>query len=89
MRRVHIGDMTQITPAQYIRTHVFRCETQEEFAHLLGYNQSQISRFERRTLSRQAQERIRDAAKKKKIRWDDRWFFEVPKSVCRDCRDAA
>ena len=89
MRLVHIRGMTQITPAQYIRTHVFKMETQEEFARLLGYNQSQISRFERRALSIRAQQKIREAARKRKIRWDDNWFFEVPKSVTRECRDAA
>ena len=86
MRRVHISAMTQITPALFIRTHVFKVETQEEFARLIGYNQSQISRFERFGFrSIRAQQRIREVAKKKKIRWDDNWFFEVPKSVTRDC----
>jgi transcriptional regulator with XRE-family HTH domain len=68
------------TPAQYIREDVFRISSQRAFADLIHYSQAQISRFENgtRQLSRDAQERIRTAAKRRRIRWDDRWFFEVP-----------
>lgn len=69
-------------PALYIRKCVFSVRTQEEFADLLGYTQAQISRFENGLpLSRQAQERIRQAAKRQKIHWDNNWFFDVPKIV--------
>ena len=70
------------TPAIFIRTHVFGMKTQEEFGSELGYTQAQISRFENgRPFSRSAQARIRDLARKRKIAWDNNWFFEVPKNV--------
>ncbi len=71
-----------MTPALFIRTHVFGLRTQDEFAELLSYTQAQISRFESgMPLSRMAQERIRNAAREKQIAWDNNWFFEVPKNV--------
>lgn len=72
-----------LTPARFIRERVFNVETQEEFARLLGYRQATISRFEtgEQKLSTKAQERIRKLALKKRLPWDNNWFFEVPKSV--------
>lgn len=70
----------QRTPARFIREDVFRCPNQREFGELLGYEQGTISRFESgaRQLNREAQDRIRAAAKRKRIKWNDGWFFEVP-----------
>lgn len=70
------------TPARYIREDVFGIKCQRVFGDLLDYSQAQISRFENgeRRLSAEAQERIRAAAKRRKIEWDNRWFFEVPPS---------
>lgn len=77
-----ISMSTSPSPAVFIRTHVFGVKTQEEFGYELGYTQAQISRFENGLpFSRNAQERIRDLARKRKIAWDNNWFFEVPKSV--------
>jgi transcriptional regulator with XRE-family HTH domain len=69
------------TPAQYIRETVFGLKSQREFAQLLGYEQATISRFENgsRRLNVEAQLRIRAAAKKQRLQWDDSWFFDVPK----------
>mgnify|MGYP001610167215 CR=1 FL=1 len=71
----------QKTPAQFIREDVFGFKTQTAFANLLGYPQNTISRFENgtRRLSIEAQNRIRAAAKKRRIKWDNNWFFEVPR----------
>jgi transcriptional regulator with XRE-family HTH domain len=72
--------MSTKTPAQYIREDVFCIASQKDFGNLLRYSQAQVSRLESgaRKLSREAQERIRAAAKRRRIEWDDRWFFEVP-----------
>lgn len=74
-----------MTPAQYIRERVFGIRSQAAFGALLDYSQAQISRLETgaRQISRDAQERIRAAAKRRKIRWDDKWFFEVPRDQDR------
>lgn len=72
------------TPARYIRKHVFGVKSQAEFAKLLGYEQPSISRFERGLpFSREAQERIRALAAKRRIAWDNNWFFDVPSEVPR------
>lgn len=67
-----------MTPARYIRESIFGIPTQHQFAAMLGYSQANISRFESDRLSREAQERIRDLAKGRGIKWNDSWFFEVP-----------
>lgn len=78
-------------PAQFIRKDVFGCKSQHEFGELLGYPQPVISRFETsvRPLSREAQERIRAAAKARRIVWDNDWFFEVPRDFQRPQSRAA
>lgn len=72
---------TQKNPAQFIREDVFGFKTQKAFADLLGYPQNTISRFENgtRRLTIEAQTRIRAAAKKRRIKWDNNWFFDVPR----------
>ena len=78
-----ITGMSQtLTPARFIREHVFGLKTQDEFARLLGYQQATISRFETgQPLSTKAQERIRRLARCRQVKWDNNWFFEVPKRV--------
>ena len=70
----------KMLPARYIREVVFGCATQEAFAKILKYEQATISRWETgtRRIDRTAQERIRRAAKKRRLVWQDSWFFEVP-----------
>ena len=74
---------TQTSPARFIRECVFGVKTQDEFAQMLGYQQATISRFEtgEQPLSTKAQERIRHLARRRRIDWDNNWFFEVPKNV--------
>ena len=73
--------MKTLTPARYIRLHVFGIETQTEFARLLGYEQPQMSRFENGApFSSEAQSRIRRLATERGIDWDNNWFFEVPEN---------
>lgn len=69
-----------ITPARFIREHIFRIEKQAIFGELLGYSQASISRFESGEvpLTTRAQQRIRALAKVRSIDWDNNWFFEVP-----------
>jgi hypothetical protein len=73
---------TKKTPARFIRECVFGMPTQKAFGDLLGYPQPVISRFESgvRPLTREAQDRIRSAAKRRRIEWDNNWFFEVPRA---------
>lgn len=71
-----------MTPARFIRECIFKVPTQEEFAEMLGYKPPNISRFEGgRQISTKAQRRIRELARRKRIEWDNNWFFEVPKRV--------
>lgn len=68
------------TPFRFIREQVFKVPTQDAFAEMLGYTQAQISRLESgsRRISRSTQDRIRDLARKRDVKWQDKWFFEVP-----------
>jgi len=71
-----------MTPALYIRKHVFGFSTQREFAEALGYSQAQISRLEDgMAFSSEAQGRIRAYANLKSVSWDNNWFFEVPRNA--------
>src|SRR5262245_34764369 len=80
---VYVSRMSEnMTPARYIRERIFGVTSQTEFARLLGYEQPSISRFESGLpLSRSAQERIRRLAAKRRITWDNNWFFEVPRDA--------
>jgi transcriptional regulator with XRE-family HTH domain len=74
--------MTAMTPARFIREQVFGVETQREWAKMLGYRQPTISRYETgQPLSSKAQDRIRRLARKRRIEWDNNWFFEIPEEV--------
>lgn len=73
--------MEKLTPAKFIRKHVFGFKTQEAFGEALGYEQAHISRFENGLqFSSEAQTRIRELAASRNIDWDNNWFFEVPKN---------
>jgi len=77
--------MKAVTPARYIRLHVFGYPTQEAFAAALGFTQAHISRFEKgQQFSSEAQSRIRELAAKKNIHWDNNLFFEVPVMASAD-----
>lgn len=61
-----------------IRRNVFRV-TQIEMAQIAGVKQPTISRWERglREPDLSHLQRIRAEAHRRKLRWDDRWFFTV------------
>jgi transcriptional regulator with XRE-family HTH domain len=77
--------MSELSTARYIREHVFGIPTQAEFARLLNYTQATISRIETGeiALGRDYQDRVRALARDRGVRWNDTWFFEVPKRRAR------
>jgi predicted transcriptional regulator len=62
-----------------IRTEVFRV-SQGEMARIAGVTQPTVSRWEAGASSPTLQEveRIRAAAKQRRLRWNDRFLFETP-----------
>jgi transcriptional regulator with XRE-family HTH domain len=69
-------------PITFIRQHVLKL-TQRCLADVAGTTQATISRWEAGELtpSTEHMERIRDAASRAGVEWDDRWFFEIPEGV--------
>jgi transcriptional regulator with XRE-family HTH domain len=64
----------------YIRKYIFRLN-QSEFARAVGVGQSSVSRWDRGAApSLPEMQRIREAAMRRGIDWDDRWFFRPPDS---------
>lgn len=65
-----------MTPLEHIRRDVFRA-TQAEMGRLAGVRQATWSRWERglREPTRVHLDRIRAEARRRKLRWDDGWFF--------------
>lgn len=65
----------------HIRTNVFK-QTQREFGRLAGVSQGTVSRWERGDLAPSHYEmtRIRTAAIRLGMPWDDQWFFVAPPS---------
>lgn len=68
-----------MTPALFIRRHVFGCENQEDFATICRTSQVSVSRWEKRgRIPGIKQEIVRDEAVKRGLEWNDGWFFQVP-----------
>ncbi|WP_182565789.1 helix-turn-helix domain-containing protein [Rhizobium leguminosarum] len=64
---------------KHIRKNVFKV-TQAEFSVLAGVTQATVSRWENGVApSLDEMKAIRDAAEARKIKWNDRLFFETPK----------
>jgi transcriptional regulator with XRE-family HTH domain len=64
----------------YIRKHIFRLN-QTEFAAEVGVGQSSVSRWDNGAKpSIGEMQKIREAAARRGLRWDDRWFWEPPES---------
>lgn len=61
----------------HVRKNVLQI-TQSEMAALTGARQATVSRWERGELEpdRRQLTAIRDEAKRRGLKWDDRWFFE-------------
>lgn len=64
---------------RHIRKSVFKL-TQQEFAAIAGVQQSTVSRWENGDAAPSLEEMaaIRRAAQERRIRWNDRLFFEGP-----------
>ncbi len=63
---------------RHIRKTVFK-ETQKAFAITAGVQQSTVSRWENGVAPTLDEMRtIREAAKKRKLKWDDQLFFAAP-----------
>jgi hypothetical protein len=68
-----------ITPALFIRRHVFGFDSQQPFADLLKTSQVTISRWEQgQDIPPSKQGQIRTLAKERGHEWNDSWFFDVP-----------
>lgn len=69
---------TTLTPIQWIREQVFRMK-QPEFAREIGCAQSSVSRWENGgSITNDSQKKIREAAQRLRLPWNDSWFYAVP-----------
>lgn len=66
----------------HIRKNVLKL-TQADLAAVVGTNQATVSRWEKGELYPDLSQMnaIRDEVRRKRVKWDDRWFFEAPKAV--------
>jgi DNA-binding transcriptional regulator YiaG len=80
--------MSDLTPMAHIRRNVFGL-TQEGFAQALGVTQPTISKWETEGLQpdRAEMAQIRQMAADKGLKWDDRWFWEVPQVDTAEASD--
>ncbi len=72
-----------MTPIHHIRKNIFR-STQDEFALICQCDQSTVSRWEKKGSLVPTQTEmilIREAAKRRRMKWRDSWFFEAPKAA--------
>lgn len=68
--------MSQI---KHIREKVFKMNRQSDFAAAIGVDQSAVSRWENgASPSHEAMVAIRNVALERKLKWNDRLFFEMP-----------
>ena len=67
---------------EYIRRRIFGV-TQTAMAQIAGVNQSTVCRWETGATypSQGEMQRIRQAARRRGIPWNDTWFFEAPTEV--------
>lgn len=64
-------------PVTYIRRHVFKCETQREFAEILGTTQVTISRWEKwRRVPYNKWDMVLQAARDRNIKWKRKWRLD-------------
>lgn len=69
----------RMTPLEHIRRNIFK-ENQTTFGEIAGTTQPSVCRWEKgeQKPDLAEMERIRTAARKRGLAWDDRWFFELP-----------
>jgi DNA-binding transcriptional regulator YiaG len=69
-------------PIEHIRRNIFNV-SQQVFAKIAGTTQSTVSRWESGELNVTDAEmrRIRQAARRRKLAWQDSWFFELPEQA--------
>lgn len=67
-------------PIEYIRTKVFN-QTQSAFGRVAGVTQGTVSRWEAGELapSQAEMEKVRTAAIRLGLHWEDEWFFVIPR----------
>jgi transcriptional regulator with XRE-family HTH domain len=66
---------------KHIRANIFGV-TQREFAMSVGVAQASVSRWENGAAPSLTElTAIRDAALRRGIQWDDRYFFEIPEAA--------
>ena len=76
-----------MNPVTHIRKEVFGCETQGDFAAILGVTQATVSRWEASgRVPGHKQDLVRECAKARGA-WDDRWFFSP--AAPSDLREAS
>lgn len=68
-----------MNPMLYIRKHVFGV-IQDEMGEIAGVSQPTVSKWENGEASPDLGElaRIRDEAARRRLPWNDQWFFEAP-----------
>ena len=71
-----------MSPLRHIREHVFNLN-QVDFGVVAQVDQSTVSRWENGTLdpSMAPLREIRKMAKRRRLKWNDTWFFEIPKTA--------
>jgi transcriptional regulator with XRE-family HTH domain len=69
-----------VHPIRHIREKVLGL-TQAQLAELTGVSQGTVSRWEQGKLepTRDELRKMREAAQRKGVAWDDAWFFDLPK----------
>jgi transcriptional regulator with XRE-family HTH domain len=68
-----------VHPIRHIREKVLGL-TQAQLAELTGVSQGTVSRWEQGKLepTRDELSKMRDAAQRKGVEWNDAWFFDIP-----------
>lgn len=71
--------MRNMNAIKHIRKNIFKV-TQAEFSEIAGVTQASVSRWEKHGVppSLEEMKAIREAARERRIKWNDRFFFEVP-----------